>query len=76
MTLTAIKTDKSKAFLLSEQVKIYLNEKGFLKVFNYTDYEYFKRKVKNARYKAQEIALLFIEENQAINKSDFNEYIF
>ncbi len=76
MTLTAIKTDKSKAFLLSEQVKIYLNEKGFLKVFNYTDYEYFKRKVKNARNKAQEIALLFIEENQAINKSDFNEYIF
>ncbi|WP_372744280.1 hypothetical protein [Lutibacter sp.] len=76
MTLTVIKTDKSKSFLLSEQVKRYLNEKGFLKVFNYSDYEYFKRKVTNARNKAQEIANLFIEENQHTTKSDFNEYIF
>ena len=76
MTLTAIKTDKSKTFLLSEQVKRHLNEKGFLKVFNYSDYEYFKNKVKSAGDKAQKIANLFIEENQTTNKSDLHDYIF
>jgi len=76
MTLTTIKTDKSKLFLLSEQVKRHLNEKGFLKLFNYSDYEYFKGKVKGTANKAQEIANLFIEENQTTNESDLHEYIF
>lgn len=76
MTLTAIKTDKNKFYLLSEQVKRYLNEKGYLKVFNYRDYEYFKAIVKNKTNKAQEIANLFIEENKYNNESDFHEYIF
>lgn len=77
MTLTAIKTDKSKIFLLSEQVKRFLNEKGFLKVFNYRDYEYFKSIIKKGCInRAQEIANLFIEENQFTNESDLAEYIF
>lgn len=76
MTLTAIKTSKSKTFLLSEQVKRILNEKGFLKVFNYRDYEYFKAIVKSNFNRAQEIAKLFIEENQTTNESDLHEYLF
>lgn len=76
MTLTAIKRDKNKVFLLSEQVKRHLNNKGFLKLFNYPDYEYFKKKVKNSSNKAVEIANLFIDDNQNINESDFADYIF
>ncbi len=76
MTLTTIKTDKSKFFLLSEQVKRHLNDKGFLKIFNYSDYEYFKTKTKNASNKVEAIVDLFIEENQNSNTSDLHEYIF
>ena len=76
MTLTAIKTSKNKTFLLSEQVKRILNNKGFLKVFNYRDYEYFKAIVKSNFNRAQEIANLFIEENKHTNESDLAEYIF
>lgn len=76
MTLTVIKTDKSKSFMLSEQVKRELNERGFLKIFNYRDYEYFKSIVKTNYNRAKEIANLFIEENKFTNKSDFHEYLF
>lgn len=76
MTLTVIKTSKSKTFLLSEQVKRELNERGFLKVFNYRDYEYFKSIVKTNYNRAKEIANLFIEENKFNNQSDYSEYIF
>jgi hypothetical protein len=76
MTLTTIKTDKSKLFVLSEQVKRHLNDKGFLKIFNYSDYEYFKGKTKNASNKVEAIVNLFIEENQISNTSDLHEYIF
>ena len=76
MTLTAIKTDKNKIFLLSEQVKILLNKKGYLKVFNYRDYEYFKSIAKNSYNKAEKIAELFIDENKLTNESDLIEYIF
>lgn len=66
---------KSKAYKLSDQVKNILQEKGLSAVFNYNDYLYFKKQVKNAFNKAQAIAELFIEEN--INaKSDYNEYTF
>lgn len=76
MTLITIKKDKNKRFLLSEQVKTILQEKGFLKVFNYSDYNYFKEQVTNTFNKAKAIADLFISENIDYNHSDFNDYIF
>jgi len=66
---------KNNAFKLSTQVKSILHEKGLSKVFNYTDYEYFKKQCKNAWNKAQAIAELFIQDNQNTN-SDFNDYVF
>jgi hypothetical protein len=76
MTLTAIKKDKNKGFLLSEQVKTLLHEKGFLMVFNYNDFNHYKEKVKASFNRAIEIAALFISDNGSENTSDFNEYIF
>jgi len=66
---------KNNAFKLSTQVKNILHEKGLSKVFNYTDYEYFKMQCTNAWNKAQAIAELFIQDNQNTN-SDFNDYVF
>lgn len=66
---------KNNANKLSEQVKNILQEKGFSAVFNYNDFLYFKKQVKNAFNKANAIAELFIEENININ-SDFNDYIY
>jgi hypothetical protein len=76
MTLTTIKSNKNKSFLPSEQVKTILKEKGFLKVFNYSDYEYFKNQVQEEFNKTYAIAELFISENLESNKSDLNDYIF
>ncbi|WP_341221043.1 hypothetical protein [Polaribacter atrinae] len=76
MTLTAIKKDKSKGFLLSEQVKTLLLQKGFLKVFNYQDYNYYKEQLKHSFNKALDIAERFISDNETTNSSDFNDYIF
>ena len=72
MTLT---DSKSNAYKLSEQVKNILQEKGLSKVFNYSDYEYFKRSVKSAFNKAYAIAELFIQDNSDIS-SDYNDYIY
>jgi len=66
---------KNNAFKLSTQVKSILHEKGLSKVFNYSDYKYFKTQCKNAWNKAQAIAEKFIEENNPKN-SDFDEYVF
>ncbi|MGJ8760391.1 MAG: hypothetical protein ACSHXA_07575 [Polaribacter sp.] len=76
MTLTAIKSSKNTRFLLSEQVKELLLQKGFLKVFNYQDYQYYKEQVKHSFNKALAIAELFISDNDTTNTSDFNDYIF
>jgi hypothetical protein len=76
MTLITIKKGKNTRFLLSEQVKTILHEKGFLKVFNYSDYNHYKEIVKDAFNKALAIAELFISDNETTNNSDFNEYIF
>ena len=65
---------KSNPFLISEQVKSILHAHGLSKVFNYSDYECFKRKAARAFNRAQEIADLFIEEHK--NESDLTEYIF
>ena len=66
---------KCNAFKLSTQVKTILHEKGLSKIFNYSDYKYFKAQCKNAFHKAQAIAEKFIEENNPVN-SDFDEYVF
>jgi predicted nuclease with TOPRIM domain len=66
---------KNNAFKLSTQVKTLLHEKGLSKVFNYSDYKYFKEECKNAWNKAQAIAEKFIEDNNQLN-SDFDEYVF
>jgi hypothetical protein len=76
MTLITIKNTKNKSFLLSEQVKFRLQEKGLSKVFNYPDYQHFKNQVQEAFNKSYAIAELFISENQEANESDFNDYIF
>lgn len=65
----------NKNSLLSEQVKQILNEKGFSFSFNWSDYQYFKAKAKNAFNKAVAIAEMFIEENGTDN-GDFNQYVF
>lgn len=69
-----IRKGKTNPFLLSEQVKKILHSKGLSKIFNYSDYEHFRRKAKKAFNKAQTIADLFQKENET--NSDFNEYIF
>ncbi|KAA2218251.1 hypothetical protein [Maribacter flavus] len=69
-----ISKGKTNPFLLSEQVKSILHKNGLSKIFNYSDYEIFKNRVKTAFNKAQAIADLFLEENT--EQSDFNEYIF
>lgn len=74
MTSTAMFKDKSKLNKTSEQVKNILFEKGLLKVFNYSDYEYFKKQTKDAFNKAEAIAEMFI--NESCEESDFSEYIF
>lgn len=76
MTLTTIKKNKNKRFLLSEQVKELLLQKGFLKVFNYQDYNYYKEQLKDSFNKAIDIAERFISDNDTTNTSDFNDYIF
>jgi len=70
----AISRGKNNPFLLSEQVKSILHKNGLSKIFNYPDYEYFKRRTQNAFNKAQAIAEQFLQE--AGTQSDFNEYIF
>lgn len=76
MTLITIKKGKNTRFLLSEQVKTILQEKGFLKVFNYSDFQYYKLQAKTEFNKALAIAEKFIADNESENLSDFNSYIF
>lgn len=74
MTKQPITPNKSKSFLTSEQVKSILHAHGLSKVFNYSDYAFFKLRAKKAYNKAQAIAQMFIEEYRA--DSDLNEYVF
>jgi hypothetical protein len=73
MTSTAF-DNKFSSNKLSEQVKSILASKGLSKIFNYSDYQYFKSKANTTFSKAQVIADLFIQECQ--EESDFSEYIF
>lgn len=75
MTNAVSNTDKSTSIKLSEQVKAILQSKGFSKIFNYNDYQYFKKQVSNSFNRAQEIADLFMTYNSDV-ESDFAEYLF
>lgn len=74
MTTQANNKSKSNAFLLSNQVKKILHKNGLSKVFNYSEYKYFKEQAESAFNKAQTIADNFIQEHKT--ESDLNEYIF
>lgn len=65
---------KATAFKPSEQVFSILHERGLSKIFNYDDYEYFKKQCKGAFNLAQAIADKFLEYND--HESDFAEYVF
>ncbi|MAR57250.1 MAG: hypothetical protein CMM93_08715 [Rickettsiales bacterium] len=67
-------TPKANPFLLSEQVKKELQNKGYSSTFNYSDYTFFKEKCKNAFNKAVAIAQEFINEADP-KQNDFNAYI-
>lgn len=67
---------KFKLYLLSEQVKSILYRKGLESIFNYTDYQDFKKRVSfQTPDRAERIANLFIEYNNCA-LSDYAEYIF
>lgn len=74
MTHSISNINKTTSFKLSDKVFSLLHSKGYSSIFNYTDFEYFKRKAKNAFNKTQAIAEMFIEENTT--QSDFKEYLF
>ena len=69
-----IRVTKNNPFLLSEQVKSILHSQGYSRIFNYSDYELFKRRARNTFNQAQAIAELFLQETET--HSDFSEYIF
>ncbi len=75
MTPTKSFYAKTTSFKLSDQVKAILQEKGFSKIFNYSDYDYFKAQVKYAFNKAQAIADLFLQDHNS-TPSDFNDYVY
>lgn len=73
MISTTIKKDKTKAYLLSEQVKSILLNRGYLKAFNWADYNYFKEVCKDSFNKALAIAERFMDDDI---QSDFEDYVF
>lgn len=75
MTTITLNTDKFNHFSLSTQVQEILKERGYSKFFNYSDFQYFKKQVKDEFNKAQAIADLFIQENES-ELSDFHDYVF
>lgn len=74
MTQLISNSRKTTSFKLSDKVINLLHSKGYSFLFNYSDYEYFKKRAKNAFDKAQTISEMFISENNT--NSDFQEYIF
>lgn len=75
MTTVTSNSHKSNYFTLSSQVQTLLHEKGYSRLFNFTDFQYYKKQVKDQFNKAQAIAELFITENEN-ELSDFHDYIF
>ncbi|WP_116787625.1 hypothetical protein [Flavobacterium psychrotrophum] len=66
---------KATAFKPSEQVFAILHERGLSKIFNYSDYEHFKKQCKGAFNRAQAIAEMFIEYHEDTH-SDYEEYVY
>ncbi|MDC7994467.1 hypothetical protein [Altibacter sp. HG106] len=66
---------KNNPYLLSEQVQRILKNNGFSAVFNFTDYQLFKRQTRRAFNQAQEIAQKFMAEAEP-QANDFQTYIF
>jgi len=66
---------KNTANTISSQVQTILQEKGLSKIFNHSDFEYFKKQVTYAFNKAQAIAELFIQENRN-TRTDYHDYIY
>lgn len=71
---TQISEYKYNPYTVSSQVKTLLHGKGYSHLFNWNDFEHFKRITKNAFNQAQHIADKFI--NQADSESDFAQYPF
>lgn len=67
-------TTDNKTTNLSERVKDILFIKGYDKVFNWDDFNYYIRMTAKAIHRAEAIANLFIEESNEI--SDYAEYEF
>ncbi len=72
--MKANNSNKDKSFLLSSQVRKLLAEKGYSNLFDWNDYNHFKKLTKGAFNQAFEIAEHFIAEANC--KSDFAEYVF
>lgn len=70
-----IKLKSPNPFLLSERVKRILYKRGYSHIFNYPDFQYFKKIAEGTTGvdKAHQIADLFIE--NTMDTSDFVEYI-
>lgn len=66
---------KNTVITLSCQVEKILQEKGLSKIFNHSDFTYFKAQVKYAFNQAQAIADLFIQENRN-TRTDYHDYIY
>ncbi len=66
---------KNNPFLISEQVKAILQSRGFSSIFNYSDYEVFKRQCKTAYNMPLAIVEQFLSEAEP-EQNDFNQYIF
>jgi hypothetical protein len=75
MTRNITESRKTTSFKLSDQVKAILQEKGLSKIFNYEDYKYFKKRIKNAFNDALAIAELFIQYYDD-TQSDYHDYIY
>ena len=72
---TSYINDENTVNNLSQQVKEILSKKGFSKIYNDTDLQYFASQAKGAFNKADAIAQKFLEYFED-TQSDFNEYIF
>lgn len=68
-------TESTKLQKLSDKVYQILKDKGFTKLFNWTDYQFFKKESANQANPAQWIADQFISWNSH-ELSDFADYEF
>ena len=66
---------KSKKSTIRTEVEQILHAQGFSKIFNETDFEYFKRRCRQAFNVPQAIADLFIQDNNE-TPSDYHDYVY